>query len=102
MGSLWLLIAGMACATYLTRVTPFAAARRPLPASIGRLLRYVPAAAVGALIFPDVLLGVNGHWYASLIAVAVASALAVRTRALWITVGAGIAVTYLVIRFMTP
>ncbi|TVQ23166.1 MAG: AzlD domain-containing protein [Spirochaetaceae bacterium] len=100
--SLWFLICGMALVTYLTRVTPFAIGHRRLPAPAERLLRYVPAAAVGALIFPDALAGADGYWYASLVAVAVASAVALRTRALWITVGAAIAITYLVIRFVTP
>lgn len=98
MSSLFLLVAGMAAATYISRVTPFfLLPKEGIPEPLGRLLRYVPPAALGALIFPGVLNGPEGHEAAALIAAAVAMLLALRSRALWVTVGGAIAVTFLAI-----
>ena len=52
----WLSIAGMAAATYLTRAPLFLAlARRPLPPRVRRWLRLVPIAVLPALAIPLVL-----------------------------------------------
>jgi branched-subunit amino acid transport protein len=52
----WLTIAGMAVATYLTRAPMFVAlARRPLPPRIRLWLRLVPLAVLPALAIPLVL-----------------------------------------------
>jgi branched-subunit amino acid transport protein len=53
----WLVIAGMAAATYLTRAPMFLAlARRPLPARVRFWLRLVPLAVLPALAVPLVLI----------------------------------------------
>ena len=52
----WLVIAGMAAATYLTRAPMFLAlARRPLPPRVRLWLRLVPLAVLPALAVPLVL-----------------------------------------------
>ena len=52
----WLTIAGMAVATYLTRAPMFLAlARRPLPPRLRLWLRLVPLAVLPALAIPMVL-----------------------------------------------
>jgi branched-subunit amino acid transport protein len=52
----WLVIAGMAVATYLTRAPMFLAlARRPLPPRVHLWLRLVPLAVLPALAVPMVL-----------------------------------------------
>jgi branched-subunit amino acid transport protein len=52
----WLTIAGMAVATYLTRAPMFLAlARRPLPPRVRLWLRLVPLAVLPALAIPMVL-----------------------------------------------
>ena len=52
----WLTIAGMAVATYLTRAPMFVAlARRPLPPRVRLWLRLVPLAVLPALAIPMVL-----------------------------------------------
>lgn len=100
MSSLVLLIAGMALATYVSRVSPFfLLPKEGVPVHVERFLKYVPAAAIGALIFPDVLQGPEGHAFASLLAAAMASLLALKSRALWVTVGGAIAVAFLAISF---
>lgn len=98
MDSLLLLILSMAVVTYFSRVAPFFL----LPASatpkrLERLLAYVPAAALGSLLFPDLLYGPPGHRWAALLAAAVAALLATRSKALGITVGGAILVTFLAI-----
>ena len=55
-GDVWLVIAGMAVATYLTRAPMFLAlARRPLPPRVRLWLRLVPLAVLPALAVPLVL-----------------------------------------------
>ncbi len=100
MGNLLLLIAGMAVATYVSRFAPFYLLPKDgVPEPVERFLTYVPAAAIGALIFPDVLHGPEGHAMASLLAAAMAAILAMKSRALWITVGGAILVAFLAISF---
>lgn len=59
MTTLWLAIcAGLLVGTYLARVLPFWFPWiDTLPAAVKRFLEVVPAAALGALILPDVLIG---------------------------------------------
>jgi len=55
-GDVWLVIAGMAVATHLTRAPLFLAlARRPLPPRVRLWLRLVPLAVLPALAVPLVL-----------------------------------------------
>lgn len=98
MSNLIILIAGMAVATYLSRFAPFyLLPKEGVPEPAERFLTYVPAAAIGALIFPDVLGGPEGHAMASLLAASMAALLATKSRALWITVGGAILVAFLAI-----
>ena len=98
MGNLLILILGMAAATYLSRVTPFLLLpKEGIPRRVEGFLTYVPAAALGALIFPDVLNGPAGHDLAALLAAGVAALLALKSRQLWVTVGGAILVTFLAI-----
>lgn len=100
MSNLFILIAGMVGATYLSRVSPFfLLPKEGVPLHVERFLKYVPAAAIGALIFPDVLHGPEGHAFASLLAAGMASLLALKSKALWVTVGGAIAVAFLAISF---
>jgi branched-subunit amino acid transport protein len=56
----WLTIAGMAVATYLTRAPLLLAlARRPLPPRVRLWLRLIPIAVLPALAMPLVLLAVD-------------------------------------------
>lgn len=98
MSSLVILIGGMAAATYISRLAPFyLLPREGVPERVERFLTYVPAAAIGALIFPDVLGGPEGHAMASLLAAGMASILAIKSRALWVTVGGSILLAFLAI-----
>lgn len=92
------LIGGMALATYVSRVTPFyLLPKEGIPKRLESFLFYVPPAAIGALIFPDVLLGPAEAGNASLLAAIVAGVMATRSRALWLTVGAAILAAFLAI-----
>jgi len=93
-----LLIGGLTIATYLSQVTPFyLLPKEGIPKRLERFLLYVPPAAIGALIFPDVLLGPAEAGNASLLAAVVAGVMATRSRALWLTVGAAIVAAFLAI-----
>lgn len=60
--SIFLLIAGMALVTYIPRLIPMALSERiNYPGWLSNWLRYVPYAALGALIFPGVLFSVDGQ-----------------------------------------
>jgi branched-subunit amino acid transport protein len=55
--TLWLIILGMMIVTYGTRLSVIALLRQDrLPDSISRALRFVPPAALSAIIFPAVLM----------------------------------------------
>jgi branched-subunit amino acid transport protein len=55
-GDVWLVIAGMAVVTYLTRAPLLLAlARRPLPPRLRLWLRLIPLAVLPALAFPLIL-----------------------------------------------
>jgi branched-subunit amino acid transport protein len=53
-GDVWLVIGGMAVATYLTRA-PLLLARRPLPPRLRLWLRLIPLAVLPAIALPMVL-----------------------------------------------
>mgnify|MGYP001429841961 CR=1 FL=1 len=60
--SLWLTILGMGLVTYAIRLFPILAlARRPLPPRLRQALRFVPAAVLSAIVFPE-LLRPGGGW----------------------------------------
>ncbi|WP_413379571.1 AzlD domain-containing protein [Alkalihalobacillus sp. 1P02AB] len=63
--SLFLIILGMAIVTYIPRMLPlvFIDAKK-LPEWLQAILRNVPYAALGALIFPGILLAHDNLWFA--------------------------------------
>lgn len=98
--ALVLTIAGMGVITYAIRVSLFLLpAGAQLPVRLLRALRYVPAAVLSAIIAPELLMpgGVldvslgNERLLAGLLAIAVAW----RTRNVFLTVGAGMVVLWL-------
>ncbi len=93
----WALIAGMAAVAFLTRaifVLPGSHLR--LPPMAERVLRYAPAAALMAIIVPDLALS-HGAWAVSfsnprLVAGVAAFAIAATTRSIMLTIVGGMAV----------
>jgi branched-subunit amino acid transport protein len=91
----WLTIAGMAIATYLTRAPLLLAlSRRPLPPRVRLWLRLVPLAVLPALAAPLVLAGAGASALAHppLWGAAAVLVLAARRVNLLVTVAAGVAV----------
>jgi branched-subunit amino acid transport protein len=90
----WALVAGMALVAFFTRaifVLPGSHLR--LPPTAERVLRYAPAAALMAIILPDLAL-THGEWAISLanprlVGGAVAFAIAVATRSILLTILGG-------------
>ena len=73
---LWAVIAGMTAVTYIPRALPLLALRTDrLPSRLVRMLRNVPFAVLGALIFPGIL-DVGSHIMYGIIGGLVAAALA--------------------------
>ncbi|MFW6214780.1 MAG: AzlD domain-containing protein [Alkalispirochaetaceae bacterium] len=98
MSDLALLILAMAVATYGSRLAPFyLLPPAGIPGRLERFLSYVPPAAIGALLVPDLFYGPPGYPYAGVLAASTAALLAVRSRALWVTVGGAILVTFLAV-----
>jgi branched-subunit amino acid transport protein len=96
----WLVIAGMALATYLTRAPLLLAlARRPLPSRLRLWLRMIPLAVLPAIALPMVLVvpGAGGARlvlaldHPALWGAVVVLALAALRRNLLLTVAAGVA-----------
>ena len=50
--TLWLLMAGMTLVTFLPRLSVIGLMNREMPPTVARALRYVPPAALSAIIFP--------------------------------------------------
>ena len=92
---LWLAFGVIGLATLLPRSSFIVAGHRvTLPGRVTQALRYAPAAALAALILPDVLL-VNGQlapFNPKLAAAAVVVAVALRWRNPWLPFMAGMAV----------
>ncbi len=73
---LWAVIAGMTAVTYIPRALPLLALRTDrLPSRLVRMLRNVPFAVLGALIFPGIL-DVGSHVIYGIIGGLVAAGLA--------------------------
>ncbi len=91
--SLWLTMLAAGLATFLIRYSFIGAAGRVTPpAWFRRMLRFVPIAALTALIWPDLLLEAGGHLdFASprLIGGLIAAAVAWTTRNIFFTIAAG-------------
>jgi len=62
--SFWILILGMTAVTYIPRLLPFVAldAER-LPKGLVRILKNIPYAVLGALIFPGILSVDSNLWF---------------------------------------
>ena len=92
----WVLIAGMGIVAFLARaVFVLPAGRLRLPPTAEQVLRYAPAAALVAIIIPDLAL-VQGAWAiaidnARLIGGLAAFAIAVATRSILLTIAGGMA-----------
>ena len=90
----WLLIVGMAAVAFFTRaVFILPGGHLRLPPGAERVLRYAPAAALVAIIVPDLALA-HGEWAISLanprlVGGAAAFAIAVTTRSILLTIAGG-------------
>lgn len=98
--STWLLIAGLAAIAFLSRaIFILPGSRLSLPPTLERVLRHAPAAALVAIIVPD-LFRVDGAVVLSLanprvIAGAVAFVVAAWTRNILLTIACGMAALFL-------
>lgn len=105
--NLWLVIIGMGIITYLLRLTFIALLGRvQLPPLLGTALRYVPAAVLSAIIFPEILLA-SGRLDVSLsnprlLAGIVATGVAYRTRNALITIIVGMIVLWIAQWLLSP
>ncbi|HML20696.1 MAG TPA: AzlD domain-containing protein [Aggregatilinea sp.] len=52
MPTLWIIIAGMTLVTFIPRLSVIGLMNREMPPTVARALRYVPPAALSAIIFP--------------------------------------------------
>jgi branched-subunit amino acid transport protein len=92
------LILGMMAVTYVPRMAPFILLRdKKLPSFIRRFLKALPACALGALIFPNVLSSIPGNVAAALVGTAVAGAISLTKGGLLLSVVAGVGAAYLVL-----
>jgi branched-subunit amino acid transport protein len=97
---IWIII-GMAVVTYVPRTVPFYLLRsRHTPPFLARVLRQIPAAALGALIVPGVYDAVSGEPAASLIGAVVSAIAAALSRNVLITLIAGLSATTLVLALL--
>ena len=97
-GWLWLAFVLIAVATHLPRGSFIVAGRRArLPESLQRALRYAPAAALAALVFPDMLLldGRLDPFNPKLVAGLAAFGVALRWRNPWLPFIVGMGVVWL-------
>jgi branched-subunit amino acid transport protein len=91
-----IIVLASSAGTYAARVIPFfISALDRLPPFFKRFLRVMPVAALGALIFPGLLIDFSQEPGAALIAVGAAAATALVTRNLIFPVAVSIAAAYL-------
>jgi branched-subunit amino acid transport protein len=103
--TVWLLIAGLAVTSFVPRGSFILfLARLPLPGTVQRALRFVPAAVFAALVVPDIALAGGtlkiGLDNPKLVAALVAGPVAWRTRNTLATIVAGMAALHLAARFL--
>jgi Predicted membrane protein len=90
------LIIGMMLVTYLPRLLPLVTlSNRPLPAPLGRFLRFIPYSALGALIIRGVVESAAGMAPATLAGITVAAVFSFFGGGLVSSVVASIAAAYL-------
>lgn len=100
MSRLWIAVLGSGVGTYAMRASFLAFARRmaDVPPPVQRLLRQIPPAALAAIVVPA-FFRPEGHldlWSPELLAGAVASIVAWRTRNIALTLGVGLGIVMLV------
>ncbi len=91
--SFWLTVAGMVAVTFGSRYAGLVR-RADVPDFWMRFLHFVPIAVFASLVTPY-LEGSRGEWGIRTAAAAVAAAAAWKTRQLWVAIGAGMAVFWL-------
>lgn len=96
----WLIILGMVAVTYSARLSVIALlGERPLPELVARALRYVPPAALAAIVFPALLLPEGtpdiSAGNARLLAGLAAALVAWRTRRTLLAIAVGMVVLWL-------
>lgn len=94
--SFWLVIAAAGLGTFGMRVAPFLAhGRIETPPALARLLRFVPAASLAALVVPgSILVSANGTYHAEtprILALAIAVLVAAKWRNVVLTLVFGMA-----------
>lgn len=96
--NLYLMVLGMCLVTYIPRLVPLLFMQQiKLPAFLERFLGFIPFAALGSLVFPQVFFSAGDeNWFPATIATIVCMVLAWFRVNVVIVVLAGIAVTYLV------
>lgn len=94
-------ILASALVTYLPRALPFfISGLERLPEKLRRLLSLMPVAALGALIFPGVILDFSGHTLAGLAGVATAAIISFFTKSMIAAIVSSILVTFLASQFI--
>jgi branched-subunit amino acid transport protein len=96
--SFWLTTAGMVAVTFGSRFGGLVWRFATLPPFWARFLHFVPIAVFAALVTPS-LEGARGEWAIRLAAVAVAGAVAWRTRQVAVALGVGLG-AYWLLRFV--
>lgn len=96
----WLIISGMVLVTYSVRLSVIALlGERQLPPFASRALRYVPSAALAAIVFPELLMPGGTVMIAPgnlrLVAGIVAAVVAWRTRQTLLSIGVGMVLLWL-------
>ena len=98
--AIWLTIIGMGIVTYAIRLSPIVLLERvELPRLVLRALRFVPAAVLSAIIFPELLrhsgaIDISFH-NARLLAGVLAALIAWRTRNVLLTIAIGMAALWI-------
>lgn len=105
--SVWLIIGLIALGTYLIRLSFIQLmGDNRVPSILSRLLRFIPPAALSALILPAVLIR-QGHWDVNLsngriVALAVAALLALIWKNTVLTIASGLIVLWLYQTWICP
>jgi branched-subunit amino acid transport protein len=95
-----LLIIGMMSVTFIPRYLPFIAfSRYKTPRLIKRLLRTLPYAALGTLIFPGAIMAVPGYPIAAVVGIVAAIICSWFRKEIILTVLFSVAATFLVLYF---
>ncbi len=90
--TVWIIIIGMALVTYVPRLLPLVALdAEKIPPVLARMLRNIPYAALGALIFPGIL-GIHDQLWYGLVGAAVAVGVALTGAHLIVVVLSSVAV----------